>query len=68
MASQQITDFGYEIFLTPKSATGTNKVSIFTGITVHSPLDDVTAEVAQFCNKQGLNASEYQVHKDLTIY
>jgi hypothetical protein len=68
MAVDQITDFGYEVFLTPRSSTGQNKECLFTGIVAHSPIEDVTEQVQQYCQQQGLVMSEYSIHKDLTIY
>lgn len=68
MASQQITDFGYEIFLTPRSSTEQDNECIYTGITVHSPVADVSAQVNQFCKDRGLIVSEYCVRKDFIIY
>lgn len=68
MAAQQITDFGFEIFLTPRSSPLSNKTSIFTGIRVHSPVDDVSEQVNEFCKIQGLNINDYQVRRDLILY
>jgi hypothetical protein len=68
MAAEQITDFGYNIFLTPRSVLVSGQESIFTGITVHSPSDDVSDQVNEFCVSHGLNAREYQIRKDLILY